>query len=371
MLFRSNEFFSNNYADWGKYEPVGEEIVEEAKGEGLDLALACAMIEKESAGRNIFGCDGGTGVGDQPPYCWQTVTKRRVQALIQSPHMNGVGLTQITWWEFVDQAEKEGGAHLPRYQCRIGFRVLKDLVDKYDYLEALGGYNAGEYNRWLGVQNGYAGDVAAKQAAWRLRLKDETDPPPEPVEWPTRIIAVGESRWLFDEESKAWIKAPMLPDGTQLIVEGGNWIRVVEGDTPLPPPPPEDWKWPVANNPVGWLGDGSYADLYPTRYTFRADVEGIARRIVNKFGVSANTYLDHPPRYGRDYDSVDYWGPPSRGYELDYATGQQIFSEVFYDPNPPHIDWIIWQGWLYAAWNGWQGTWWGDHFDHIHVTYLK
>src|SRR5215207_5849204 len=91
----------------------GKEIYEEAKSEGVELSLACAIVEQESRGQNIFGCDGGD-FGDWPPYCGHEVTKERVQALMASAWMNGVGLTQITWWEYVEQAEEEGGAHLPR-----------------------------------------------------------------------------------------------------------------------------------------------------------------------------------------------------------------------------------------------------------------
>ena len=37
----------------------GEVIFREAQRAGLDLDLACALVEQESGGRNIFGCDFG------------------------------------------------------------------------------------------------------------------------------------------------------------------------------------------------------------------------------------------------------------------------------------------------------------------------
>ncbi|MDP9479523.1 MAG: hypothetical protein M3R38_28280 [Actinomycetota bacterium] len=151
----------------------GAVIVAEAKAAGLDLALACALVEQESEGRNVFGCDHGD-VGDRPPYCHQPVTPGRVQLLRDNGNyrhgMNGVGLTQLTWWEFVEQAEMMGGAHLPRFQCRVGFRLLKSYLDRYPYLEALGAYNAGAERRRIGVENGYAGAVAAKHKTWKERL---------------------------------------------------------------------------------------------------------------------------------------------------------------------------------------------------------
>lgn len=72
----------------------GRVILEEAKNAELELALACALVEQESNGRNIFGCD-HENVGDAPPYCHQPVTRERVQALRDggnySHGMNGVG----------------------------------------------------------------------------------------------------------------------------------------------------------------------------------------------------------------------------------------------------------------------------------------
>lgn len=151
----------------------GQIIVEEARFAGLELALACALVEQESGGENIFGCDAGD-VGDYPPYCHQPVTYERVQILRDGGEytygMNGVGLTQLTWWSLVEEAEAMGGAHIPANQCRVGFRLLKRYIDDYSYLEALGAYNAGEGNRRLGIDNGYAQSLANKHEAWKMVL---------------------------------------------------------------------------------------------------------------------------------------------------------------------------------------------------------
>lgn len=155
----------------------GKMIVEEAKSAGLDLALACALVEQESGGRNIFGCDLGP-VGDRPPYCHQQVTRERVQKLIASPFMNGVGVTQLTWFTFVEDAEALGGAHEPRNQCRVGFRLLKEYRNKYPYLEALGAYNAGEANR-RSVLDTYAAQLAALHTKWKALVGSSVDAPPQ------------------------------------------------------------------------------------------------------------------------------------------------------------------------------------------------
>jgi hypothetical protein len=148
----------------------GQVIVEEAERAGLDLALACALVEQESDGRNIFGCDHPGPVRDRPPYCNHEVTKERVKKLIASQFMNGVGLTQLTWFTFVDDAEDLGGVHIPRNQCRVGFQLLKVLVGKYPYLEALGAYNGGERGRDSGVAREYAADLAKRHSSWETLL---------------------------------------------------------------------------------------------------------------------------------------------------------------------------------------------------------
>src|SRR5215210_2075613 len=143
----------------------GQVIVEEAESAGLDLSLACALVDQESDGRNIFGCDHGE-VGDRPPYCHQVVTEERVKKLIASPFMNGVGLTQLTWFTLVEDAEDLGGAHEPRNQCRVGFRLLKGYLEKYPYREALGAYNVGEANR-RSVLDTYAAQLAEVHNKWK------------------------------------------------------------------------------------------------------------------------------------------------------------------------------------------------------------
>lgn len=103
-------------------------VAEEADREQVPLHYALALLEKETGipQRNVFGCDWGAGEA----FCHQTVTKARVAALLASGKANGVGWTQLTWPDFVREADKEGGAHLPRSQCRVAFRVLRQNFDR-------------------------------------------------------------------------------------------------------------------------------------------------------------------------------------------------------------------------------------------------
>ena len=103
-------------------------VVEEAERARLPLHMAVAMLEKETdiPQRNIFGCDHGPGRA----FCHENVTAVRVAALRGSGLANGVGWTQITFPAFVEEADRLGGAHKPRFQMRVGFKVLKDNVDR-------------------------------------------------------------------------------------------------------------------------------------------------------------------------------------------------------------------------------------------------
>lgn len=138
----------------------GEAIVTADKRSGLhDLAWACALVEQESAFKNIFGCDYGPQSG-HPPFCEDHVTKARVQALLHQSKNNGVGLTQLTDRGLVLEAEKLGGAHKPLNQCIIGFRYLHSLIQQY------GPGGVWHYNG----APAYQAQIEAKHRVWAARL---------------------------------------------------------------------------------------------------------------------------------------------------------------------------------------------------------
>lgn len=153
-----------------------EVVIEEAKREGLSLALACALLQQESGGgRNVFGHDGGTifaGAG--------TVTrekyldyKRQRDANPKRRRMQGVGATQLTWWELQDQADKEGGCWQPRYNMRIGFRHLATLMRAHGEADGIRRYN-GEG----AAAEAYSRSVRAKTRHWQGVLAGSRPPAP-------------------------------------------------------------------------------------------------------------------------------------------------------------------------------------------------
>lgn len=146
-------------------------------------STVAAFVEKESGGRDIFGCD--LGKRSRAPWCRQRVTRERVDALIRwvknGGNSNGVGWTQLTFFPFIEMAEDRGGAHLPDPNIDVGVEEIKRLFVRYDngtpagWRAAVASYNGGESNRFASIPQEYAFDVEKKAAAWRERLGGEDE----------------------------------------------------------------------------------------------------------------------------------------------------------------------------------------------------
>lgn len=178
-------YFEKNYTElFGPYNvPVGQVILEKAEKYVVRPSTVAALVEKESGGRDIFGCD--LGKRNTAPWCRQRVTRERLDALIRwvknGGNSNGVGWTQLTYFPFIEMAEDRGGAHLPDPNIDVGVEEIKRLFVRYDngtpmgWRAAVASYNGGESNRSASVPQAYAFDVEKKAAAWRERLGGEGD----------------------------------------------------------------------------------------------------------------------------------------------------------------------------------------------------
>lgn len=133
----------------------------------------------------------------------------------------------------------------------------------------------------------------------------------------------------------------------------------------------------------------SYISDHPTQFNFRSDVQRLINRVQDKFPYEtyACTYYQHPPVFGRKYEtvSVDFWGGGIvngryvgyRGKDINSVVdGWDVFNEIFNDPYEPNIYWIIFGGRMWTRGYGWGPAPWGPtgsdarHDKHIHVTYL-
>ena len=173
----------------------GRAIIKAADKAKVNLALGCAVVEKESHGKNIFGCDYENG---RPHFlCHKAVNPQLIKVLLdhvaRGGASNGVGLTQLTWPPFIRKAECLGRAHRPRIQCEVGFEILADLISHYGYEAGIGAYNAGPAN-WRSVYNSYVVPVAQLHREWLKLLnglptglepeEPEKPEPPEPPKLP-------------------------------------------------------------------------------------------------------------------------------------------------------------------------------------------
>ena len=151
-----------------------EMAIAEARNAGLDLAYACALLEKESGGgANVFGHDrddagryifpardGAVPVTEE---LYREYKRRRGPT--GKGGMQGVGPAQLTWWEFQDEADREGGCWKPAVNMRVGFRRLAGLMRQHG--EADG---ARRYNGTGAAAERYSVDLRAKARAWKARL---------------------------------------------------------------------------------------------------------------------------------------------------------------------------------------------------------
>ena len=140
----------------------GVRVVWEARRAGIPISLGCALIEKESAFRNVFGHDptiyaaaGLVTKGKYLAYKAQRGTTR----------MQGVGPCQLTWWATQDQADRLGGCWLPKHNIRVGFQTLAGNVRRYGYVTGCARYNGSGP-----AADAYSRALRALATSWHHRL---------------------------------------------------------------------------------------------------------------------------------------------------------------------------------------------------------
>jgi hypothetical protein len=106
------------------------------------LSQCLAMVENESAGRNIFGEEGTAcpsewyeGYVNEPRY----VVYRDRRDAGDSP--DGVGPTQITDAALQIEAQRLGGCWNAQYDCDVGFHFLHELMVVYGTADGYMHYN--------------------------------------------------------------------------------------------------------------------------------------------------------------------------------------------------------------------------------------
>ncbi len=152
-----------------------------ARTAGVELALACAILDKETGGgHNLFGHDrdaagnviwhGQTGRVD--------VTKERYRDYLafrkRTGLMQGVGPVQLTWWSFQDEADRAGGCWKPYPNMLVGFRLIRRNIDaRRDAGDPAPMRTAVRmYNGSGPAAEAYADDVMRRRQEWTQRLRE-------------------------------------------------------------------------------------------------------------------------------------------------------------------------------------------------------
>jgi hypothetical protein len=110
---------------------------------GLPLSLGYAVVEHESAFRNVFGHDPTGSI----PSSWKggIVTKARYlyyKARRKAGHgMQGVGPGQLTWYATQDRADAVGGCYKWSPNVRVTLATLKENIRAYGYVHGVERYN--------------------------------------------------------------------------------------------------------------------------------------------------------------------------------------------------------------------------------------
>jgi len=97
----------------------------------------------------------------------------------------------------------------------------------------------------------------------------------------------------------------------------------------------------------------------------------VADHVAHRYGVTWNTYREHPPGTDLDRVSVDFWGPAGRGDHLGPMKRRRISRYI------RHLDWGPAWRWCINGRRGYLPS--GARFDpkggaawnagHVHITY--
>ena len=132
----------------------------------LPFYAACALMEKESHGRNVYGRDaGGTFSGAPFKVNRANWVVFRWLVFSRGHRSNGVGPAQLTYPGFFTDMERKG---LKPWNAEdnmfYGFQILRGYKDEYGTWERAGeAYNG---------SSAYGKDFAAVVEKWRRRIND-------------------------------------------------------------------------------------------------------------------------------------------------------------------------------------------------------
>jgi hypothetical protein len=173
-----------------------QEVIDLARAEDLELAVACTLLEMESSGgHNIWGHDpvpcGPAHGSDVTRENYEEYKRNREQCGSQ-----GCGPTQLTWWEFQDRADARGGCWRWEINVEVGFEIMAAYIRESGLKEAARRYNG---------SSAYADEFVAKVDIWRRRL-------PVPTYRPIKAL-ISPADW---SDGTAWTGSFAFVEGSPL-----------------------------------------------------------------------------------------------------------------------------------------------------------
>jgi hypothetical protein len=174
-------------ANGGRFETV---VVREARRAGLPVALACAVLEKETGFRNVFGHDAVRNPVKSPPGGLLAVTPDNYREYLKHRRRGlgnqGVGPMQLTSAFLQDRADQLGGCWQPGPNIRVGLEFLAGNIRRTGLRPGVVAYNGSGP-----AAQRYADDVLTRARVWDKRLRAARRPRPgrdhdrDPVPVPT------------------------------------------------------------------------------------------------------------------------------------------------------------------------------------------
>lgn len=140
-------------------------ILEACATTGLPLSYGLALCEKEGGFRNIYGHDPVRNPAPKGGRVTRENYREYKAARKRGLGMQGVGHTQLTWYELQDKADHLGGCWRPYPNLVVGFSNLKRLVNLHG--KELG---AAAYNGTGPAAEAYGRDFVRKQHVWHKRV---------------------------------------------------------------------------------------------------------------------------------------------------------------------------------------------------------
>lgn len=141
-------------------------MIWEARAHGLEVSELLGLIEGESDFRHVFGHDAGG------PFPGQRVTKGRVLSLVRHVRnggtSNGVDLGQLTWLGYIEEANRDGGAWVPRVNIATAANIIGNHKHRHGWMRGLSAYNTGNPDSAQGAN--YARRINGFKRQWHNYL---------------------------------------------------------------------------------------------------------------------------------------------------------------------------------------------------------